>query len=214
MPPDAIRAPAPDHAVVLLSGGLDSAVALWWARAQGWTVTALSIHYHDRPEGEKAASRALAALAGCIDLVEVDLPFVREATDFPGAHPRHEAAPPGYVPARNLLFYAVASYYADALGARHIVGGHTRSDPEAFPDSSPGFFRILDAANALGRFRAEAAPLTVVLPLERLDKESVVRLARDLEVPVDLTWSCYENAPDPCGRCVSCTERATALLAA
>ncbi|HWG89273.1 MAG TPA: 7-cyano-7-deazaguanine synthase [Candidatus Thermoplasmatota archaeon] len=201
------------QAIVLLSGGLDSAVALWWAKAQGWSLTALSLNYHERPRGEIVASRVLAARVGA-EYVEVDLPFVREALDIPGVDARLQQAPQGYVPGRNLLFYAVASYYADARGARHLVGGHTLTDPDAFPDASPAFFSLIDEANRLGRYRAEAAPLTVVLPLRALDKQGVVALGRRLGVPLDLTWSCYHDAVDPCGACVSCVERSEAFLAA
>jgi 7-cyano-7-deazaguanine synthase len=185
------------RAIVLLSGGLDSAVCLWWARAEGYDVHALTFDFPGRPPRELAAARLLAAAAHAT-LEVVSLPFLREMP----------CAPPGYLPGRNLVYYAIAASRAEALGASAIVGGHIATDPDGFPDASPAFF------DALGRtLQAGASPARILRPLAGLSKVEAIRRAIALGVPLDLTVSCYASDDRPCGRCVSCDERATAFAA-
>jgi 7-cyano-7-deazaguanine synthase len=202
-------------AVVLLSGGLDSAVALYWARGQGFRLHALEIEYHRRPPRERACSEALARATDAERLV-VHLPFLREAEDQP-ADRRPAAlsgAPRGYLPARNLVFYSIAAHCAESLGASIIVGGHNRPDGERFPDARRGFFDALERLFADGLWSARERPLRVALPLAAMDKTAALRLGLDLGVPFAQTWSCYEDdAERPCGRCPSCVERARAFEA-
>src|SRR5205823_6291847 len=115
--------------------GLDSAVALWWALAEGHDVAPLSFRYRGRPAREARAARSLAERAG-LAIVEADLPFLEE----PEREGRWRDAPRGYIPARNAVFYASAAYYAQVLDCDIIVGGHNRDDATRFPDASPEFF--------------------------------------------------------------------------
>lgn len=191
------------RALVLLSGGLDSAVALWWALREGHDVVALSFRYPGRPLREARAARDLAARAG-VRLVEADVPFLREPEGG-----RFRDAPRGYVPARNAVFYAAAAYHAEVLDRDAVVGGHNADDAARFPDASPAFFARLEALLGDGLWTPPGARAPrLVMPLSRLTKRQVVALGRELRAPLGLAWSCYEDGDAPCAACPSCVERA------
>lgn len=204
-------------ALVLVSGGIDSAVALYWAKREGWRVTALTFEYPSRPPREAEAARVLCRLADVEDVHRASLPWMAEAGELPPELKRNPAlarAPEGYVPVRNLAFYAIAAYYAEALGASVVVGGHNRTDVETFPDASPGFFRLVNEAIAKGALTFADSPFRVELPLAKLEKRDVLALGFELGVPFEATWSCYWNDRDePCGGCPSCEERRGAFAA-
>jgi 7-cyano-7-deazaguanine synthase len=168
-----------DQAIVLLSGGIDSAVALRWAIEQGWVVRPLTFDYFARPTKERTAIEALSARAGVGSIRHVDLPFLKEVDDLRKEglpNPRLLEAPESYVPARNLIFYGLAAHFAERDGARYIVGGHNGIDPESFPDSSPKFFDILNRIYRLGLWTYDEAPVQIVVPLSGKSKANVVRL--------------------------------------
>jgi 7-cyano-7-deazaguanine synthase len=203
------------HAIVLLSGGVDSAVALFWARKQANRLTALSLNYFQRPAAEERAARSLAEGTGAT-LIEVPLPFIKEATDLRAEGfrvPSADGAPEGLVPVRNLVFYSIAAYYAEAVGADLIVGGHIRQDAESFPDAAPSYFDDLEKLVARAHQQPGERRIRFALPLATMTKTEVLKLAVQLEVPLAQTWSCYHDAKQPCGRCVSCRERAEAFAA-
>ncbi len=205
------------QAIVLLSGGLDSAVAMYWAKAQGWTVTPAEFDYHERPERERRACRDLRSHAGITDIITISVPFLREISDVPAQelnNPMLARAPQGYIPLRNLIFYALAAYYAEIRGARYIVGGHNRTDCESFPDAGRAFWEQLNRIFGLAIWSHSAIRTEIVLPLLTLEKAEVIQLGARLGVPFDLTWSCYYNTDKPCGTCESCLERAEAFAAA
>lgn len=204
------------RAIVLVSGGLDSAVSLWWALRQGWTVMPLSFDYHARPSREIKASEQLVKQAGLRKLITIPLPFLKEVADwekegFGNGHLR--GYPEGYIPSRNLIYYSLAAYYAEIFGARWIVGGHNHGDRELFPDASPGFFEELNRLWPYSLWSYSRIPLEVTLPLIDMTKPEVLRLAFDLGVPLATTWSCYGDGEYPCEHCESCRERAEAFLA-
>lgn len=204
------------RALVLLSGGLDSAVALAWAHREGWDVEPLTFDYHARPRREREAAFAVARAVGARPARVVPLPFLREVGDVPVAERLNPAlgdAPDGYVPARNLVFYALASHFAEIAGARAIVGGHIGTDAERFGDASGAFFEGLSALNRRGLWTARRAPIDIVLPLKGMAKREVVSLAVELGVPLGDTWSCYVDGASPCASCPSCVERERAFAA-
>jgi 7-cyano-7-deazaguanine synthase len=202
------------RAIVLLSGGLDSAVALYWARAQGWEVFPIEFEYFGRPGRERRACLELRAHAGIPHALAVPLPFLREAVDVPAqdlVNPALARAPEGYVPVRNLIFYALAAYHAEILAARYIVGGHNRTDYESFPDAGRSFWDSLNTLLKIAMWSHAEVGTEIVLPLIELTKHEVVSLGMKLGVPLEATWSCYFDAEQPCGACASCQERAAAL---
>ncbi|HYM38779.1 MAG TPA: 7-cyano-7-deazaguanine synthase [Thermoplasmata archaeon] len=203
-----------DRAIVLLSGGVDSAVTLWWARKQGWDVHPLTFDYFGRPRREHVAIEALVKRAAVRPIRYVDLPFLKEVDDLREsglANPVLRDSPEGYIPARNLIFYGLAAYYAELDGARYLVGGHNGIDPESFPDASPKFFNFLNSVLHLSLWSYDRSPVQVIVPLSGTSKEDVLRLGSDLGVPFDLTWSCYWDRDVHCGSCVSCKERREAF---
>jgi len=199
-------------AIVLLSGGTDSATLLYWALKQDYTVQAVTYKYPSRPRQERNATRKIAKSAG-VDCVEVDLPFLQTAADIKQEDPaafKGVKVPEGYVPARNLLFYAVGSYYAEVYGAKHILGGHVQTDREGFPDATPTFFQEVE--RLINSVKLGKGPkLQFLMPFIEKTKGDVVKLAAQLRVPLELTWSCYYDREKPCGECESCVERAEAF---
>ena len=205
------------RAIVLLSGGVDSAVALWWAKGRGWDVEPLTFSYFGRPRNEDVAIDALVVRAGVRPPRHVDLPFLKEVDDL-----RKEGfgnrvlvdSPEGYIPARNLIFYSLAAYFAELEGVRYLVGGHNGIDPEAFPDASPQFFQHLNRVFGMSLWSAERTPVEAVIPLSGKPKDEVVRMGLSMEVPFEVTWSCYWDRDRHCGTCASCRERKGAFAAA
>jgi len=206
------------RAILLLSGGLDSAVALWWARAQGYEVLPLTFHYHRRPKAEVAAMRRQLEKVGRPRLREMDLPFLKDAEDLMQTETAVNSllakSPEGYIPARNMIFYALAAYQAEVENASLVIGGHNGLDPETFPDSSPKFWNSLNGLYRLGIWSYAASPVQVVQPLSGKDKAAVVRMGIGLGVPFEDTWSCYWDGEAHCGTCPSCLERKEAFAGA
>ncbi|MBZ5495252.1 MAG: 7-cyano-7-deazaguanine synthase [Acidobacteriia bacterium] len=205
------------RAIVLLSGGVDSAVALYWARSQNWDIFALEFEYYERPERERRSCRDLCTHAGISNRIVAPIQFIREISDIPApelANPALARAPQGYIPLRNLIFYSLSGYHAEILGARHIVGGHNRTDCESFPDAGKPFWEQLNQIFKIAIWSHSEVQTEIILPLIDMGKAEVVRLGSELRVPFELTWSCYFNADCPCGACASCLERAEAFAAA
>lgn len=211
--------------VVLLSGGLDSATCLWWAKARGYRVHALSLRYGQRHSKELAAARRLARKAGAeLHEVALRLPWLKTSSlvdrakrlpDVPLARIGRGGVPSTYVPGRNTMFVAVGLSLADAVGAEGVVVGANALDYSGYPDCRPDFYRAFAEVARRGTRRGDAGRrLAVLTPLIRLDKAAIARLARRLGVPVALTWSCYAGTPRPCGRCDSCKLRAKGFAAA
>ena len=207
-------------AVVLLSGGLDSATCLLLAREEGFAVHALSFDYGQRHAVELARAHALAERYGAAAhrVVRLEVPS-REAsvlTDARQELPRNalgrEPIPPTYVPARNTLFLAYALAWAEPLGASDVFLGANALDYSGYPDCRPEFLEAFAKAANLGtkagvegrvRFRVRA-------PLLAMTKSEIVREARRLGLDFSLTSSCYDPDPSgkPCGACDSCLLRA------
>lgn len=213
------------RAVVLLSGGLDSATILYWARARGYRVSALTVHYGQRHSRELAAARGLARRAGAEWVpVSLKLPWLRASSlvdrkqALPVVPPRRIGKgpiPSTYVPGRNTVFLSLAVSLADAIDAEAVVIGSNCQDYSGYPDCRPRFNRAFREVARQGTRRgSEGRGIAVRAPLERMDKGGIVRLARSLRVPLELTWSCYRGGRKPCGICDSCRLRARGFAAA
>lgn len=199
-------------AFVLLSGGLDSATVLLWAIHEGYNCTALSINFFMRSPNERAAVKHITQMLK-IPLIEIEIPFVKEASNLVEEHYPlpYQTYPEGYVPMRNLIFYSLAAYYAEIYGIDTIIGGHLESDPHAFPDSSPQFFNQLQQLINSTRLPNNLSRITFLMPFAGKSKVDVLRLAFELHVPLEYTWSCYWEVEVPCGSCVACRERIEAF---
>ncbi|MFQ5838226.1 MAG: 7-cyano-7-deazaguanine synthase [Thermoplasmata archaeon] len=204
-----------DRAIVLVSGGIDSAVSLFWCTKRGWDVCPLTFHSYMRPQKEVQAVMALTEASGCRDrLIEVHVPFLMEVDDLLKGgieNPLLKEAPLAYVPSRNLIFYSIAAHYGEVVKARWIIGGHNGADSDTFPDASPEFFQAMNRLLSMGLLTHSKSPIEIVNPLQGLTKTEVVRLGLELEVPLDRTWSCNWDLEAPCGDCSSCVERAEAF---
>lgn len=203
-----------EKAILLLSGGIDSAVALYWAQHKGYEVIALSFNYDLRPEQEKKAAKKLVDYLN-IKAIEISLPYVKEAIDlrlegFPVPSVVH--APEGFIPSRNLVFYSIAAYFAEVYGCKFIIGGHLVVDPIKFPDAAPDFFTSLEKLIQKGKHKRDKSYIRIILPLAKMTKENVVKLGRKLNVPFEWTWSCYSDGKQPCGKCSSCRKRDEAFI--
>lgn len=197
------------RALVLLSGGLDSTVALWWAVDAGYEPIILTFRYHGRPRGETRACKAVIAASGTAAAHEIDLPFLMEAADLDAA--RFQGAPPGYIPFRNALFYSAASFHAQAFDCCVIVGGHNKEDAALYPDAARTFFDDLQGVLDRGAWRGgDVVVPKLVMPLLDLDRDEVLTLGERLGAPIAHTWSCYEDLEAPCGACPACLRRGRA----
>ena len=208
-------------AVVLLSGGLDSATVLAWMRREGFACHALSFRYGQRHSVELDRAAELARSLGAVEhrVAEIDLrAFGGSALTADIAVPKDRddsaiahGVPVTYVPARNTIFLAFALAYAETLGAGDIGIGVNAIDYSGYPDCRPEFIAAFETlANLATRAGTEGASrFRIHTPLQDLSKAGIVRLALDLGVPVGRTLSCYDPSPEgrPCGRCDACILR-------
>ena len=203
-----------EKVISLLSGGIDSAVALYWADHNSYEVIALSFDYDFRPEQEKKAVKKLVDTLN-IKLIEVPIKYMKEAIDlriegFPIPTAVH--APEGFIPSRNLVFYSIASYFAEIYDCKTIIGGHISVDPIKFPDAAPNFFRTLEKLINQGKHNKDKSTIKILLPLSKMTKKDVINLGHELSVPFEWTWSCYSDGEQPCGKCSSCRKRDEAFI--
>jgi 7-cyano-7-deazaguanine synthase len=212
------------RAVVLLSGGLDSATTLAIARGEGYACHALSVDYGQRHSAElEAAARVAMALGACEHrVVDVDLgqfggsALTDTAIDVPmrGVQP---GIPATYVPARNTVMLSLALAWAEVLGAHHIFVGVNAVDYSGYPDCRPEYIAAFEAmANLATKAAVEGAPLRIHAPLIALSKADIVRRGSALGVDYGLTVSCYQadESGAACGLCDSCRLRRAGFKAA
>ena len=207
-------------AVVLLSGGLDSATCLTIARSQGFAPVCLAIQYGQRHQVELERARQVAAATGADDfrVVSVDLRAIGgSALTGEVAVPKSRSdsemssgIPPTYVPARNTVFLALALGLAEVVGARDIFIGVNAVDYSGYPDCRPEFIRAFEALANLGtKAGVEGTRFEIHAPLSGMTKAEIIRQGVKLGVNYGLTHSCYDPTPDgrACGRCDSCALR-------
>ena len=199
-------------AVILLSGGLDSATALFWAKSKGYRTHCIVFDYGQRHRKEIASAVKLARIAGSShQIVSIRLPWGGSALLKKGGRlPKSRGEIPAtYVPARNTIFLSFAVSCADAVGAEAVVIGANAVDYSGYPDCRPAYLKAMEKAARLGTKRgAQGGSLKILSPLVRLSKAQIVKLGTGLGVPYGLTWSCYEGGSRPCGVCDSCILRA------
>jgi 7-cyano-7-deazaguanine synthase len=211
------------HAVVLLSGGLDSSTVLAMARARGFECYALSVHYGQRHSAELDAARRIAAHLGAREhrVMGVDLAGIGGSalTDVGIAVPETPVCgiPVTYVPARNTLLLSLALGWAEVLGAADIFVGVNAVDYSGYPDCRPAFIEAFEQLARLAtKAGVEGVPFKIQAPLIELSKADIIRVGSELGVDFSLTVSCYQADANgaACGKCDSCRLRAAGFAAA
>ncbi|MEM6406757.1 MAG: 7-cyano-7-deazaguanine synthase QueC [Pseudomonadota bacterium] len=216
--------PKPEKAVVLVSGGLDSATALAWARAEGFACYALSFAYGQRHQAELQAAQRVAQAVGVVEHqvmpLALDVIGGSALTDTTIAVPDY-AEKPGipvtYVPARNTIFLSMALGWAEVLAARHLVIGVNAVDYSGYPDCRPAFIQAFaQLAQLATRAGVERQPVQVHAPLLHLTKAEIIRQGLVYQLDYSLTVSCYQADTEglACGRCDSCVLRAQGFATA
>ena len=206
-------------AIVLLSGGLDSSTVLAMAKADGFEIVALTFDYGQKHIRELNSARRIAKhfkikehiivpleigklLRSSLTSCSAPIPKGRNREDI------DKAIPSTYVPSRNLIFLSIASSIAESVGADTVFIAANSVDFSGYPDCTPEFIaafqKALDVGTKAGK---EGRPIKVMAPILRMSKAEIVREAARHEVPLELTWSCYEGGVKACGRCDSCLLR-------
>ena len=216
------------RAVVLLSGGLDSATCLAWALRERFEAHALTVSYGQRHAIEVERASEIARALGAVShrVAAVDLTFLRgsaltdRGVDVPKAardEPIATGIPVTYVPARNAIFLTLALAWGESIGARDLVIGVNAVDYSGYPDCRPEFLSRFEAMARVGtKAGVEGEAWRLHAPLVDLSKAEIVRRALAWGVPVDRTVSCYDpgSAGEPCGACDACRIRARAFAEA
>jgi 7-cyano-7-deazaguanine synthase len=206
-------------AVLLLSGGLDSYTAGAIARADGFSLHALTIRYGQRHARELESARAVAAALGVTRHIELDVDLSvfggsSLTTDTPVPKDRRIDAtdiPSTYVPARNTVFLALALGWAEVLGAHDLVIGVNALDYSGYPDCRPEYVAAFERLASLATARGVSGEtFRIHAPLQHLTKAAIIRRGIALGLDYGLTHSCYDPGAGgrPCGRCDSCILRA------
>lgn len=205
------------QAIVLLSGGIDSATTLYLARDRGYRCYCLIFDYDQRHRKEIFRAEEIAKKAGCnYKIIKLSLPprgssLLDRSEKIPSARnidDMPKEIPSTYVPARNTIFISVAAGWAEAIGAEVIFIGANAVDYSGYPDCRPEYFeqfnRILQHGTKSG---VEGRPIKVEAPLIDKKKSEIIKIGTRLNVPYELSWSCYEGGERPCLKCDSCLLR-------
>jgi len=208
------------RAIVLLSGGLDSAAALYLAKVRGFKCFCLIFDYGQRHRREIVSAKRIAQMAGCeYKVLKINLPWkgsalldktmkVAKATTSSRHHATREI-PGTYVPARNIIFLSFALSFAESIGAGAIFIGAHQQDYSGYPDCRSEFYTAFTKVIATGtKAGVEKRKIEIKTPLINKNKAQIIRLGAKLGVPFALTWSCYQGQGQPCEECDSCYFRA------
>lgn len=215
-----MHATDPKNAVVLLSGGLDSATVLACARKDGWACHTLAFRYGQRHSVELEAAREVSQAMGAVAhrVLDIDLSSLGGSSltghgEVPKGRSDAEIGggiPSTYVPARNTVFLSLGLAWAEVLSARRIYIGVNAIDYSGYPDCRAEFIASFQkTANLATRIGTEGPGLEIAAPLQKLTKAEIVKLGVSLGVDYSLTRSCYDPGPEgrPCLSCDSCTLR-------
>jgi len=204
-------------AIILLSGGLDSATTLYLAREQGYKCFCLIFDYGQRHKKEIESARNIARVSSsAAQVIKINLPrkgssLLDKKLRIPQRHnvKGSNAIPSTYVPARNIIFLSFALSFAEGIGAEAIfIGAHTQ-DYSGYPDCRPEFYRAFNKVTLTGtKAGVENKGIKIQTPLIGKTKAQIIRIAYQLGVPFALTRSCYQGGRVPCGKCDSCYYRA------
>ncbi|MDD5505403.1 MAG: 7-cyano-7-deazaguanine synthase QueC [Candidatus Omnitrophica bacterium] len=204
-------------AVVLLSGGLDSATVLYIARAKGFKCHCLVFDYGQRHRREIQAAKKLAQKTGsACQVIKITLPWkgsslLESKTKLPKTRGKLTAdqIPDTYVPGRNIIFLSFAFSCAAAIAASAVFIGAHSQDYSGYPDCRAEFYRAFKKVISTGtKAGVQHKDIKIITPLIYKTKAEIIRLGSKLGVPFGSTWSCYKGGKAPCGKCDSCYYRA------
>ena len=207
-----------NKAIVLLSGGVDSAVTLYEAK-EVYDCVVLICDYGQKARKEIECAKKIADKAGCAyTVLKIDMPWKGSSLLDPGKNipegmeSAGGAIPDTYVPGRNLIFVSYAVSYAEAIGADAVFIGAHQMDYSNYPDCRSEFFDTLrDAVRYGTKSGVEGHQVKIETPVIDRTKKEIVEIGYRLDVPFELTWSCYKNGNEPCGKCESCLFRIQAF---
>ncbi|MFA6281688.1 MAG: 7-cyano-7-deazaguanine synthase QueC [Candidatus Omnitrophota bacterium] len=198
-------------AVILLSGGLDSATTLYLAKKKGYALTALIFDYNQRHKKEIIAAKKIAAL-NKVNYHSIKTTFSwthSSLTDVKKHVPENRdlstrVIPSTYVAARNIVFLSYAFSLAESINAKKVFIGAHIQDYSGYPDCRPQFLKNFEQAANSGMKQGD---IKIEAPLLDKSKKEIIKLGLKLCVPFEYTWSCYEGGTKPCGKCDSCRFR-------
>ena len=206
-------------AVCLISGGLDSCVASFIAKENGYEIYALSFHYEQRHKKELLCAENIAKAVGAKKHITLDIDFNTIAgssllTASQSGIRDHDLEdigrdiPSTYVPARNTVFLSLALAYAETIDADAIFLGANAVDFSGYPDCRPKYIQAYQKMADLATKRGvEGNPISIEAPLLRLTKSEIIKTGLKLKIPFENTWSCYRGKEKACGHCDSCVLR-------
>ena len=198
--------------VVVLSGGLDSAVVAYWVKKQGYELSAITFKYGQIATKETDSAQKIAEQLGAFIKV-IDLSSLKEVfgevtslcnADIPITS---RFSQPIIVPFRNAIFLSVAVSYASSICADKIFYGAQGSDEPFYPDCRREFYKAFETAACLGT----GSEVSIEAPFSNRPKSEIIKIGAELGVPFELTWSCYRNDLKHCGKCESCLNRKKAF---
>jgi len=204
-------------AIVLLSGGIDSATTLLYARKKKFKCFCLTFDYGQKHKREIESARKIARGADSpLLVIKIDIPKGASALTSPLkpiSYIKEEKIgkriPLTYVPARNIIFLSFALSWAEAGKCTHIFIGANVVDYSGYPDCRPAFLKAFQKMARLGtKSGLQAKAIKIKAPLLFKSKAGIIKLAKRLKVPLELTWSCYRGGRIPCHKCESCILRA------
>jgi 7-cyano-7-deazaguanine synthase len=202
-------------AVIVLSGGLDSTTCMGIAKAEGYDLYPITFHYGQRHNREVEQAIEVGKHYEVTDHRIVDLTFLKDIggsalTDEKLEVPTEadEGIPVTYVPARNMIFLALASAYAEVIGATAVYTGVSAVDYSGYPDCRPEFIHSMEETiNLATKAGVTGKNILVKTPLINLSKKETIEEGLSLNVPYELTTSCYNGKEKACGKCDSCLLR-------
>ncbi len=204
-------------AVILLSGGADSAVTLYWAKSKNYKLQALIFDYKQRHRKEVECAKKISRLNRVkYYIVNTDLSWAKSSLIDKrikislNRNLNKKGIPSTYVSGRNIIFLSYAFSLAESIGAEYIfIGAHTE-DYSGYPDCRPEFLRNFQKAANLGM---KGGLIAIKAPLVNKSKKQIIKIGLKLGVPFQFTWSCYQGGNKPCLKCDSCRFRAKAFRA-
>ena len=201
------------RAVILLSGGMDSAVCAGIAVKEGYTLYVLHVNYRQRTsKKEMECAQNLAKYYNAEGFKVISLDFLKEiggsaltdeGIDVPTEE--SEGIPPSYVPFRNSILLSLATAWAEVVGAKALFYGANFIDFSGYPDCRPLYFEAFQ--NLINVGTKDETSIKLKTPLSQMSKADIVRKGLELRVPFELTWSCYKENEKACGVCDSCRLR-------